>query len=156
MIQRMIQRHYQILNWNVRGLNDGARRDVVQELIRDIGSTIVCLQETKLSMIDQPIIARTLGAKFVNNYTVLPATQTRGGILLAVSEDFFMLSNVSTSNNTITAMITLKADGTERWITVVYEPQSDADKFLFLQELRALASQNRDRWLILGDFNLIY
>jgi hypothetical protein len=51
-----------------------------------------------------------------------------------VSEDFFTLSNVSTSDNAITDMITMKADDTEWWITVVYGPQSDADKLLFLQE----------------------
>ncbi|KAJ1268314.1 hypothetical protein BS78_07G125300 [Paspalum vaginatum] len=145
-----------ILNWNVRGLNEGARRDAVQDLVRDTGCTIACLQETKLAVVDQPVIARTLGAKFINHYAALPASQTRGGILLAVSEDHFTLSNVYTSNNTITALITTKADGTEWWISVVYGPQSDADKLLFLQELRALASTIRERWLILGDFNLIY
>lgn len=44
----MAQRNCRILKWNVRGLNDGARRDSVCELTRDTGSTIVCLQETKL------------------------------------------------------------------------------------------------------------
>lgn len=31
---------------NVRGLNEGARRDAVQDLVRDTGCTIACLQET--------------------------------------------------------------------------------------------------------------
>jgi endonuclease/exonuclease/phosphatase family metal-dependent hydrolase len=39
---------------------------------------------------------------------------------------------------------------------VVYGPQSDADKLLFLQELRDLAAPDRERWLVVGDFNLIY
>jgi hypothetical protein len=79
----------------------------VQDLVRDTGSTIVCLQETKLSMVDHHVIARTLGSKFLTNYVARPANQTRGGILLAVSEDI------------------------EWWITVVYGPQSDAVKLLF-------------------------
>jgi exonuclease III len=152
----MTQRHCQILSWNVRDLNEGARRDNVQDLIQDTGSTIVCLQETKLSMVDHHVITHTLGSKFITNYAARPTNQTRGGILLAVSEDFFMLSNISTFDNTITTMITMKANDTEWWITMVYGPQSDANKLLFLQELRALASKGHERWLVLGDFNLIY
>ena len=60
-----------------------------------------------------------LGAKFLNNFAALPATQTRGGILLALSDDHFSLSHVSLSANAITAMVTMKADGLEWWITVV-------------------------------------
>jgi exonuclease III len=140
----------------VRDLNEGARRDNVQDLVRDTGSTIVCLQETKLSMVDHHVITHTLGSKFIINYAARPTNQTRGGILLAVLEDFFMLSNISTFDNAITTMITMKANDTEWWITVVYGPQSDANKLLFLQELWALASKGHERWLVLGDFNLIY
>jgi len=32
----------------------------------------------------------------------------------------------------------------------------DADKLLFLQELKDLADPDLDEWLVLGDFNLIY
>jgi len=48
----MAQRNCQILNWNMRGLNDGARQDAVNELVKDTGATVVCLQETKLHLID--------------------------------------------------------------------------------------------------------
>jgi hypothetical protein len=82
--------------------------------------------------VDQPTIMRTLGAKFLNNCAVLPASQTRGGILLVVSEDFFLLSNISFSSNTIISKITMKADDTEWWIIVVYGPQTNANKLLFL------------------------
>lgn len=152
----MTQSSCQILSWNVRGLNDGARRDSVNLVVRDTKSTIVCLQETKLQNIDQAVVARTLGPKFLNNFTFLPATQTRGGILLAASEDHFLISDASTTLNTITAKITMRTDATIWWITVVYGPQTDADKLLFLQELKDLAPAGRERWLMVGDFNLIY
>ena len=50
----------------------------------------------------------------------------------------------------------MKADGLEWWITVVYGPRTDADKLLFLQELKDIARTAHERWLVLGDFNLIY
>ena len=50
----------------------------------------------------------------------------------------------------------MKADNAEWWITVVYGPQADMDKLLFLQELKDIAAPEHDRWLVIGDFNLIY
>ena len=88
----MAQLNCQVLNWNVRGLNDGARQDLVSELVRTTGATIVCLQETKMQAMERNVVRRTVGAKFENSYSVLPAEQTRGGIFLAVNEDFFDLS----------------------------------------------------------------
>lgn len=132
----MAQRNCRILNWNVWGLNDGARRDSVSELTRDTGSTIVCLQESKLQVVDDNVVRRTLGQNFVNNYTFLPAVQTRGGILLAVSETYFVLSDIHLTTNAITATISMRADDTRWQITVVYGPQGDEAKLQFLQELK--------------------
>ena len=39
---------------------------------------------------------------------------------------------------------------------MVYGPQTNADKLMFLQELKDLAMPAHERWLVLGDFNLIY
>ena len=89
-------------------------------------------------------------------FVALPATQTREGILLALSEDHFSLSHIFLYNNAITAKVTMKADDLEWWITVVYGPQTDAEKLLFLQELMDIATPAHERWLVLGDFNLIY
>ena len=50
----------------------------------------------------------------------------------------------------------MKADNSVWWITGVYGSQSVAEKHIFLQELKNLASQRWDKWLVLGDFNLIY
>ena len=133
-----------------------ARRDSVQELVRDTGSTIVCLQETKLTTVDDATILRTLGQNFLNNTAVLPANGSRGGILLAASNDFFSLSQVYTTSHTVSAMITMKVDNSAWWITGVYGPQSSAEKLVFLQELSGLAAQRWTKWLALGDFNLIY
>ena len=152
----MAQRNCRILNWNVRGLNDGARRDSVSELVRDTCSTIICLKETKPQVIDDNVVRRTLGQQFVNNYAVLPAVQTRGGILLAVAENFFALSNIHLTTHAITATVSMRADDTKWQITVVYGPQGDNAKLQFLQELKSIPRPDHGRWLILGDFNLIY
>jgi hypothetical protein len=82
----MLDQKCVIFNWNVRGLNNAARRQVVFNSARDYSATIVALQETKLANIDRQVVFEVLGSRFVDNFLVLPADGTRGGILLAVDE----------------------------------------------------------------------
>jgi len=70
--------------------------------------------------LDQGVVRRTVGAKFANTFAVLSATQTRGGILIAVNEDYFQLSDQHLSTHAVTATVTMRADGTKWQITVVY------------------------------------
>jgi len=41
------------------------------------------------------------------------------------------------------------------WLTVVYGPQEDHEKLQFLQELRSIRNCIPEKWLVIGDFNLI-
>ena len=152
----MSQRNCNILCWNVRGLNDVVWQDAVSLLVKDTASFIVCLQETKLQNVDAAVVKWTVSAKFTDNFIVLPAAQTRGGVLLAANEDYFQLSDVHLSTHAVTATCTMKADGIKWQIIVVYGPQGDAEKLQFLQELKSIPRPAHGRWLILGDFNLIY
>jgi exonuclease III len=70
-----------ILVWNVRGLNSSAHHDVVHDLVTTEKLSIVCLQETKLSVCSDFDVIQILGHGF--DYFCLPAIHTRGGILLA-------------------------------------------------------------------------
>jgi endonuclease/exonuclease/phosphatase family metal-dependent hydrolase len=56
----------------------------------------------------------------------------------------------------VTVTITRRGDN-EAWsLTGVYGPQSDNDKILFIEEIRQLSQSVPERWLLFGDFNLIY
>jgi exonuclease III len=143
-----------LLNWNVRGLNNRARRGVVSNLVRDTRATIVSLQETKLATIDAQVVRETLGDRFVANFIYLPAVGTCGGILLAVDEEFYSIARWELGVHSVTAMLTT-ASGDNWCITVVYEPQEDQAKLQFLGEIRWLQHCVTDKWLIIGDFNMI-
>lgn len=144
-----------MLNWNVRGLNNPNRRDVVRDMVTSTRATIVCLQETKLQCFDDRLIAQTLGYQFTGNYSYLPAAGVRGGILIAVSDNHFRLSS-SRTDNTITVRLQMLEDGEEWDITGVYGPQGRQNKTRFIQELKSLKDTVAQKWLITGDFNLIY
>ena len=81
-----------IMSWNVRGLNDRARRDAVRTLVDDIRPSIVCLQETKLDVISQYLVFAMLGMSFAD-FAYLPASNTRGSVLVAAKQADISLSD---------------------------------------------------------------
>ena len=56
---------------------------------------------------------------------------------------------------TVTAKVAAVSSEEEWSITVVYGPQVDQEKIQFLGELRWISHDVLDRWLLIGDFNLI-
>lgn len=144
-----------IVCWNVRGLNTPARRDAVRDIVRDCKASIACLQETKLAIVDDALITSMLGPSFTANYLALPAAGSRGGMIMAVSDTFFKMSDFHTTHGSISATITMLAEGLVWTLSCVYGPQGEQEKQLFIDELRGLKSVVKPRWLILGDFNLI-
>jgi hypothetical protein len=79
-----------ILSWNVRGLNDPAKRESVKQLILSSRATIVCLQETKIMSWNSHLLKETLGCKLATQSTYLPSLVASGGILIACDADFLI------------------------------------------------------------------
>jgi exonuclease III len=151
----MIDQHFTILNWNVRGLNNPARREVVKNLVRDTKTTIVALQETKLQSIDRTLVFETFGSDFVNNFIALPSAGLSGGILVAVNSAYFKIISSELGVHTITAAISSISSGATWCLTSVYGPQGDNEKLQFLGALRWVSTNVSDKWLVIGDFNMI-
>lgn len=145
-----------IICWNVRGLNDGAKRATVKNQIISSRATVVCLQETKISNWTHTLITETVGSDLAQNTVFLPSVGASGGILMAASAQFFTLGSPHYTTHSVSATLTMLADNTQWTITGVYGPQSDNDKLLFMQEISNLKQHMLQAWLILGDFNLIY
>jgi exonuclease III len=83
-----------IIVWNVRGLNYGAHHDALRNLVIFECPSIVCVQETKLVVIDDYILSQLLGTSF--DYVFLLAAHTRGGILVAWKASKWSASCIST------------------------------------------------------------
>ena len=71
-----------VIFWNVRGLNNAAKRAAVRPVIASASPCIVCLQESKLALVSSVLVCETLSTAF-DKFFWLPAEGTRGGIILA-------------------------------------------------------------------------
>ncbi|XP_073358223.1 uncharacterized protein [Aegilops tauschii subsp. strangulata] len=143
-----------IMFWNVRGLNSDAKRSAVRSVISTASPSIVCLQETKLAHISDPLVLDTLGPQFEDFY-FLPATGTRGVILLAWRRSEASISNPLIGENHITALVTPPNSMNHWWLTGVYGPQDDNAKLDLLADLQDVRASRIGPWLLGGDFNMI-
>jgi exonuclease III len=143
----------EILSMNVRGLNDPVKRDAVREFISLVNVHMVCLQETRLNVVDTFLVSQCCGPAF-DEFIALPAHETRGGILLAWDSSVVKLGRTSLDSFSMNAEV-VGLDNVAWWITVVYGPQRREDKIQFLQELSERRLLCPGPWLLIGDFNLI-
>lgn len=123
-----------ILNWNVRGLNDAAHRELVRETVISSQPSLVCLQETKLSSINNILAQETLG-QVLDSHLELGAQGTRGGILLAWNKEVLSVTNAINRSYTISATINIMSYNTSFLLTTCYGLADDRRKDEFLAEL---------------------
>ena len=93
--------------WNVRGLNDRTRRNVVKEFVLLLKPTIVCIQETKLSSICNNVAVEIVGASF--DYDFVPADGAAGGIMLAWAHDCWSVDSLHRGRFSLTARFSSRA-----------------------------------------------
>uniref|UniRef100_A0A0A9BGB3 Endonuclease/exonuclease/phosphatase domain-containing protein n=1 Tax=Arundo donax TaxID=35708 RepID=A0A0A9BGB3_ARUDO len=110
-----------ILVWNVRGLNQRARRDSVREEVNSTRPDIICLQETKLEHVTLRHTLSALGSDY-DKFISLPANGTcGGGVLIAWKST--VCQCISTRIDTFTASVQFVAeDGPSWWFMGVYGP----------------------------------
>lgn len=133
----MATNELQILCWNVQGLNSIARRSTVQQVLATTHCQIVCLQETKMTSIDDQLVM-SVGGFRLNSFTFLPAggpSGTRGGILILWNKDEVDLDYTIKRAFSISTTIKIKATTVPFLLTTVYGPTQDRDKLEFLHEL---------------------
>jgi exonuclease III len=70
-----------ILIWNVCGLNSCVHRIVVADMVAQEHISLVCIQESKLSVLNDSLVMSICGGDF--EYCYVLADGTRGGTMVA-------------------------------------------------------------------------
>jgi len=75
--------------------------------------------------------------------------------VVAVDEDHYLIRQFEHRSYSVSALLESTHCAESWWVTVVYGPQGDLEKLDFLQELRLVGTVVNEKWLIIGDFNMI-
>jgi hypothetical protein len=102
-------------------------------------ASVVCLQETKLSLFDDHLILKLLGSGFA--FYFVPAVETGGGILIAWKSASWIGSHFHKEAHSLTIKLTsVGRPSLQWWLSVVYGPHRDQEKRLYLSELQRVRS----------------
>jgi hypothetical protein len=80
LIFLMDNRVWNIMCWNIRGLNASGKWDVVRNKLEESACSIVCLQETKRDHFDMAFI-RNFAPRHFDCFDFVPADGASGGLL---------------------------------------------------------------------------
>ena len=69
--------NWNVLCWNIRGLNAEEKHDVVHDKIEESGCSIVCLQETKIQSFDLPLVRKFAPRRF-DKFDFVPSIGASG------------------------------------------------------------------------------
>jgi hypothetical protein len=87
-------RNWNVLNWNIRGLNEGKAR-AVQQKIEESGCSVFCIQETKMGHFTPHSFKRFAPKRFTK-FTFSPSRGASEGILMGWN-DSLLQGSVLTS-----------------------------------------------------------
>ena len=144
-----------MLSWNVRGINDLRKIDVLKSFLRDWKCDLVCLQETKLEEVSCSIV-RSLWRNYDVDFAFLKAVGASGGVLVMWDKNTFNLVSSSQGEFSITCILSRMIEDDFSWaFSGVYGPQARTDKLRFWAELHSARDGWPGPWCFGGDFNEI-
>jgi exonuclease III len=112
---------WNILNWNVRGLNSIEKCNVIRSKIEESSCSIYCIQETKSQHLD-PSDIRKFAPKRFNKFAHFPSDGASGGLLIGWNGSIFIGEVIFSSKYALTVSLTAQHNA-EKWkITTVYGP----------------------------------
>jgi exonuclease III len=146
-------RSWNVLNWNIRGLNADDKQTAIRNKIEESDCSIFCIQETKMSNIDMTMFKK-MAPKCFNQFAFVPSCGASRGILMGWNASIFTGQVLSSSNFQITLGFTSMHNANQWNLTTVYGPCQGQEKQNFIDWLYNLQIADDQDWMIVGDFNM--
>lgn len=150
----VLLQNWNVLCWNIRGLNSSKKQLALSNAIQDSGCSIICLQETKMPTFDASTL-KALCPKRFDKFVFIPSRGASGGLVTIWN------SNVFTGNIIIDEQFALGIEFTSTqsahsWKLVnTYGPCQGEESTTFTKWLFELDIPSHEDWLLIGDFNYI-
>ena len=149
-----MNRKWNILNWNVRGINSQTRWDDLRDKIDESNCGIICLQETKKEAFDQYYLRNFSHGRF-NQFAYNPSMGLSGGLITIWNGGLFSGLVVSQSSFQITDKLLCNLSGNIFYVSNIYGPCQNENRSDFFDWLDNIDASQMDHWILAGDFNLI-
>jgi exonuclease III len=115
------KRNWNILNWNVRGLNSVHKSNAIRAKIHESSCAIFCIQERKTQRFESSTI-RKFAPKHFNKFSYFPSEGALGGILARWINLIFAGEVIFASKFTFTIQLTTQHNAKTWKLTNVYVP----------------------------------
>ena len=145
-------RNWNILYWNIRGINGEDKWDAVRKKIEESACSIVCIQETKRENFDSRYIRKFALRRF-DKYDYIPSVGASGGILVLWNSSVF--SGITKEKQAFALYLQFTSThNQETWSLInVYGPCQEPARSTFTSWLKDLQLDPTENLLLLRDFN---
>ena len=141
-------RNWDVLCWNVRGLNSEARQRAVRQKIDESHCAIACLQETKCASFDSRMLKSFCPKRF-DSFAFSPSLGASGGILVVWNSSIFGGTLLQVQQFAVVIEFVSRQNN-ERWtLVVVYGPCQGEARDNFVTLLYHLNIPVDENWLLL-------
>lgn len=144
--------NWNILCWNVRGLNSSTKQLALSNAINSSGCSIICLQETKMPSFDLALV-KSLCPRCFDKFAFIPSDGASGGIVTIWNSSVFDGALTITESFALGVTFTSKTSAHTWTLLNIYGPCRGEDRIRFTKWLFELDIPNSQDWLLLGDFN---
>jgi exonuclease III len=147
-------KNFSLGDWNVRGLNDDKKCELVRDSLSSNMFDVIFLQETKLQSISH-FKKNSFLPTTHDNFEHIDAIGTAGGILTAWNSKNFKCCNTIVKSRSLTVHLHSEISEFHLWATNVYGPTADSERDEFFDDIRQLQPFIDGPWIIAGDFNTV-
>lgn len=145
---------WNILCWNVRGLNSDNKCLALRNKIDEAACSIVYLQETKKEHFDHSFIRKCCPRRF-DRFEFIPSRGASGGIIIIWCSNQFSANVIHRENFVLTLEFT-PVHTNKKWkLSNIYGPCEGPERDQFIYWMQNLTFNPDDLWLLMGDFNFI-
>ena len=143
---------WNILCWNIRGINSSDKWDAIRNKIEESNCSVICLQETKRENFDISFI-RNFAPRRFDCFDFIPSVGASGGLLVLWASSFFTGVVFEKLQFSITVDFS-SMHSVECWrLTNIYGPCTEPDRSAFINWFRNCDVSDSINWLFMGDFN---
>lgn len=145
---------WNVLNWNIRGINDSKKWLALSNKIAESAYDILCLQETKKGHFDSHFL-KNFCHKKLNKFDFIPLIGASGGLLVVWNKQVFGGLTIHKNEFSISIDFTSKHSGEHILLTNVYGPCQNPARSDFFNWFQDFQIEDDVNWLVLGDFNYV-